>query len=317
MAKQSKGCDAKPRVLTDFIRMTAGCITINANDSYYSSIRLSDAFFVKREETDMRKNNSKKWIKIMTITAAVLVFGIGAGFAVKAAGTSNSDNDGAKTVVAAANDATDSVVKETVAEKETEAVTETATVATEATTEITTEEATEAVTEQRNTIAETQPQTEAVTEAVQATEQTEVATEAPAPVVQTPSDARVTQVIAGINAERAAAGVAAVTYDATLTDMAQVRASENAANDYFVIENGKHKRPDGRNASSICSDFGQAGYFGEVMGRYQTSPAEIVTGWHNSATHYACMTSTKYSRVGVGVAADSEGYLYWVAIFMD
>ena len=91
----------------------------------------------------MRKNNSKKWIKIMTITAAVLVFGIGAGFAVKAAGTSNSDNDGAKTVVAAANDATDSVVKETVAEKETEAVTETATVATEATTEITTEEATE------------------------------------------------------------------------------------------------------------------------------------------------------------------------------
>lgn len=248
----------------------------------------------------MRKNNSKKWIKIMTITAAVLVFGIGAGFAVKAAGTSNSDNDGAKTVVAAANDATDSVVKETVADKETEAVTETATVATEATTEITTEEA-----------------TEAVTEAVQATEQTEVATEAPAPVVQTPSDARVTQVIAGINAERAAAGVAAVTYDATLTDMAQVRASENAANDYFVIENGKHKRPDGRNASSICSDFGQAGYFGEVMGRYQTSPAEIVTGWHNSATHYACMTSTKYSRVGVGVAADSEGYLYWVAIFMD
>ena len=248
----------------------------------------------------MRKNNSKKWIKIMTITAAVLVFGIGAGFAVKAAGTSNSDNDGAKTVVAAANDATDSVVKETVAEKETEAVTETATVATEATTEITTEEA-----------------TEAVTEAVQATEQTEVATEAPAPVVQTPSDARVTQVIAGINAERAAAGVAAVTYDATLTDMAQVRASENAANDYFVIENGKHKRPDGRNASSICSDFGQAGYFGEVMGRYQTSSAEIVTGWHNSATHYACMTSTKYSRVGVGVAADSEGYLYWVAIFMD
>lgn len=244
----------------------------------------------------MRKNNSKKWIKIMTITAAVLVFGIGAGFAVKAAGTSNSDNDGAKTVVAAANDATDSVVKETVAEKETEAVTETATVATEATTE---------------------EATEAVTEAVQATEQTEVATEAPAPVVQTPSDARVTQVIAGINAERAAAGVAAVTYDATLTDMAQVRASENAANDYFVIENGKHKRPDGRNASSICSDFGQAGYFGEVMGRYQTSPAEIVTGWHNSATHYACMTSTKYSRVGVGVAADSEGYLYWVAIFMD
>ena len=248
----------------------------------------------------MKKNNSKKWIKTITITTAVLVFAAGAVFALKSAGTANTDKDSADTVVAAANEATDLVVKETVSEKETE---------------VTTEEATEAVTEQSSTIAEIQPQTEVATEAVQEPEVTEAVTELP--VVQTPSDARVAQVIAGINAEREAAGVAAVTYDVTLTDMAQVRASENAANDYFVIENGKHKRPDGRNASSICEDYGQSGNFGEVMGRYQETPDEIVTGWHNSATHYACMTNTKYSRVGVGVAADSEGYLYWVAIFMD
>ena len=202
---------------------------------------------------DMKRNNSKKWIKNITIATAVLVFGIGVGFATKVAGTPNSDNDGAKTIVAAANDATDSVVKETIAQKETETDTETAAI--EATTEVTTEEATEAVTEQSSTIAETQPQTETATEAVQVTEHTEAATKAPVPVVQTPSDERVAQVISGINAERAAAGVAAVTYDAILTDMAQVRASENAVNDYFVIENGKHKRPDGRNASSIRFSF--------------------------------------------------------------
>lgn len=253
----------------------------------------------------MKKNNSKKWIKTITITTAVLVFAAGAVFALKSAGTANTDKDSADTVVAATNEATDLVVKETVSEKETEVITETAA------TEATTEEATEAVTEQSSTIAEIQPQTEVATEAVQEPEVTEL------PVVQTPSDARVAQVIAGINAEREVAGVAAVTYDVTLTDMAQVRASENAANDYFVIENGKHKRPDGRNASSICEDYGQRGSFGEVMGRYQETPDEIVTGWHNSATHYACMTSSKYNRVGVGIAADSEGYLYWVAIFMD
>ncbi len=252
----------------------------------------------------MKKNNSKKWIKTITITTAVLVFAVGAVFALESAGTANTDKDSADTVVAAANEATDLVVKETVSEKETEVITETA--AKEATTEITTEEATEAVTEQSSTIAESQPQTEVATEAV-----TDV------PVVQAPSDARVAQVIAGINAKREAAGVAAVTYDVTLTDMAQVRASENAANDYFVIENGKHKRPDGRNASSICEDYGQSGSFGEVMGRYQETPDEIVTGWYNSASHYACMTSSKYNRVGAGIASDSEGYLYWVAIFMD
>lgn len=261
----------------------------------------------------MKRNNSKKWIKNITIATAVLVFSIGVGFAAKVAGTPNSDNDGAKTIVAAANDATELVVKETIAQKETETDTETAAI--EATTEVTTEEATEAVTEQSSIIAEIQPQTEVATEAVQEPEVTEAVTELP--VVQTPSDARVAQVIAGINAEREAAGVAAVTYDVTLTDMAQVRASENAANDYFVIENGKHKRPDGRKASSICEDYGQSGSFGEVMGRYQETPDEIVTGWHNSASHYACMTSGKYNRVGVGIAADSEGYLYWVAIFMD
>ena len=249
----------------------------------------------------MKKNNSKKWIKTITITTAVLVFAAGAVFALNSAGTANTYKDSADTVVAAANEATDLVVKETASEKETEVITETA--------------ATEAVTEQSSTIAEIQPQTEAATEAVQEPEVTEAVTELP--VVQTPSDARVAQVIAGINAEREAAGVAAVTYDVTLTDMAQVRASENAANDYFVIENGKHKRPDGRKASSICEDYGQSGSFGEVMGRYQETPDEIVTGWHNSATHYACMTSSKYNRVGVGIAADSEGYLYWVAIFMD
>lgn len=232
----------------------------------------------------MKKNNSKKWIKTITITTAVLVFAAGAVSALKSAGTANTDKDSADTVVAAANEATDLVVKETVSEKETEVITETAA-------------------------------TEATTEAVQEPEVTEAVTELP--VVQTPSDARVAQVIAGINAEREVAGVVAVTYDVTLTDMAQVRASENAANDYFVIENGKHKRPDGRNASSICEDYGQSGSFGEVMGRYQETPDEIVTGWHNSATHYACMTSSKYNRVGVGIAADSEGYLYWVAIFMD
>ena len=75
----------------------------------------------------MKKNNSKKWIKTITITTAVLVFATGAVFALKSAGTANTDKDSADTVVAAANEATDLVVKETVSEKETEVITETAT----------------------------------------------------------------------------------------------------------------------------------------------------------------------------------------------
>ena len=233
----------------------------------------------------MKKNNSKNLIK--TITVATLVFSVGIVFALNTAGVAGFD-------------IMDKVVVDTVAEQETAQQVET-----EAQTE--TSPVKEDVKETQATEPEVQAQ-DVTEEAAYIEESKEVQ-----PVV----DATVMEVIDRINSERVAAGAAPVVYDAVLNAMAQVRASENADNDYFVIENGKHKRPDGSNASSICSDYGQAGYFGEVMGRYQTSPAEIVDGWHNSATHYACMTSTKYNRVGVGIAADSEGYLYWVAIFMN
>lgn len=233
----------------------------------------------------MKKNNSKNLIK--TITVATLVFSVGTAFALNTAG-------------AAGFDIMDKVVVDTVAEQETAQQVET-----------------EAQTE-TSPVKEDVKETQAAEPEVQAQDVTEEAAYIEEPKeVQPVVDTTVMEVIDRINSERVAAGAAPVVYDAVLNTMAQVRASENADNDYFVIENGKHKRPDGSNASSICSDYGQAGYFGEVMGRYQTSPAEIVDGWHNSATHYACMTSTKYNRVGVGIAADSEGYLYWVAIFMD
>ena len=233
----------------------------------------------------MKKNNSKNLIK--TITVATLVFSVGIAFALNTAG-------------AVGFDIMDKVVVDTVAEQETAQQVET-----------------EAQTE-TSPVKEDVKETQATEPEVQAQDVTEEAAYIEEPKeVQPVVDATVMEVIDRINSERVAAGAAPVVYDAVLNAMAQVRASENADNDYFVIENGKHKRPDGSNASSICSDYGQAGYFGEVMGRYQTSPAEIVDGWHNSATHYACMTSTKYNRVGVGIAADSEGYLYWVAIFMD
>lgn len=247
----------------------------------------------------MRKANSKKSIKIITV--AVLVFGIGVAYAMKTSGTVNLDNNYAKTVVAASNMNNPVAVAGVPAEVETETQSQV------------TEEAKAVTEEQTETQAETVAQTVAPT--VEETQPVEPETqkEEAAPVI----DSRVSEVIAGINAERAVAGVAPVVYDATLTSMAQTRASENADNNFFVVENGKHMRPDGRTASSICTDYGVYGYFGEVMGRNQTSPAEIVTGWHDSAPHYACMTGAKYNRVGVGVAADAKGNLYWVAIFMD
>lgn len=256
---------------------------------------------------------SKKAIKTITIAAAVLVFGVGVTFAVKTSGSANSTNvDVTNTQVAANNAVGIETMVQTEPAKETEstteAVAETAAVTEEKETQTVSEAATQA---EYNTEAVKEAATEPETE-----EQKETAVDK-TPAQPSTADSRVYAVIDGINSERAAADASAVSYDATLTAMAQERASENASNDFFVIENGKHKRPDGSNASTICTEYGQYGSFGEVMGRYQASASEIVAGWHNSATHYSCMTNTKYTRVGVGVAADSNGDLYWVAIFMD
>lgn len=261
---------------------------------------------------------SKKVIKTITIAAAVLVFGIGVIFAVKTSGSANSTNvDVTNTQVAANNAVEIETMVQTEPAKETETEeTESAAEAVTETSAVTEEKETQAVSE---AVTQTEQNTEAVKEAAtepETEEQKEADTDKTSAQPST-VDSRVYAVIDGINSERSAAGASAVSYDATLTAMAQERASENADNDFFVIENGKHKRPDGSNASTICTEYGQYGNFGEVMGRYQASASEIVAGWHNSATHYSCMTNAKYTRVGVGVAADSNGDLYWVAIFMN
>ena len=216
----------------------------------------------------------------------------------------------------------------------------------EETTQAPTQAATQAAT-QAPTQAPTQAATQAATEAP-----TQVATEAPTEApTQAPTQAAtelsinahrsddeyhgmaatnagayssyIQQVYNLINEERAAVGQAAVSYDSSLTIMACHRAAENADNNFFDYSGGHHRRPfyasDGslKEAKTICYYYGQYGSFGEVMGRYQSTPADIVTGWHNSQAHYNCMVSSKYTRVGVGVAQDSAGKYYWVAIFMN
>ena len=217
--------------------------------------------------------------------------------------------------------------------------------------ESTTQSQTEAPTREETTQAVTESQTEAPTQAAtqaptQAATQaaTEASTQAPTQAATELSinahrsddeyhsmaatnagvySSYIQQVYNLINEERAAVGQAAVSFDSSLTIMACHRAAENADNNFFDYSGGHHRRPflasDGsyKEAKTICYYYGQYGSFGEVMGRYQSTPTDIVQGWHNSQAHYNCMVSSKYTRVGVGVAQDSAGKYYWVAIFMN
>ncbi|MDO5381352.1 MAG: CAP domain-containing protein [Eubacteriales bacterium] len=296
--------------------------------------------------------NTKKLFKVITIAAGFAVFGIGAACASNEAGSANSADLKIVNTQAAAG-TVEELSTESYSQAMTQATVKTTTAASETTTAIA--ETTASVTMATEAVSTvTEAKTEANTEAPV---YEEPATEAPryeapalaAPVEEAPAyeepateapteapaqseddyyagkarvnagtySSYINQVYNLINQERAAAGKQAVALDSSLTQMACHRAVENADNNCFTISGGHHVRPNGKNASSICYYYGIYGSYGENMGRYQMTPQEIVTGWHNSASHYACMTDSEYNRVGIGVAQDSEGYYYWIAIFMD
>ena len=55
---------------------------------------------------------------------------------------------------------------------------------------------------------------------------------------------------------------------------------------------------------------------GENIAKGQTSPAQVVNSWMNSQGHRENILSTKFTDIGIGVAKDSNGTLYWTQMFI-
>lgn len=130
---------------------------------------------------------------------------------------------------------------------------------------------------------------------------------------------QVNELVGMINAYRTANGLPELSYNDNLTNAAMHRAAESAYADWNMTakENGtkRHIRPNFEKASSIGAEYGITGNFGENYGRYHTSTTEILEGWQNSSAHNALLLSDKYTNIGIGIAKDSAGYFYWIAIF--
>lgn len=127
------------------------------------------------------------------------------------------------------------------------------------------------------------------------------------------------EVVNLINEYRTANGLAKLTVNDTLSTAAMHRAAESAYADWNMtaMEGGakRHIRPNFTKANTIASEYGIGGNFGENFGRWQASPSEIVAQWKSSSSHNALLLSESYTKVGIGVAQDSLGYYYWVALF--
>ena len=123
-----------------------------------------------------------------------------------------------------------------------------------------------------------------------------------------------------LNDQRAAVGEAPVIMDARIQAIAEARSMDMATRHYF-----SHTQPDGRTAFSMLDASGVSwSRAGEIIawnagfGDYAGSADEAASQWHDSAPHYAIITTAAYTAAGVGVAYDSSsGRTYWTAIFIQ
>lgn len=129
------------------------------------------------------------------------------------------------------------------------------------------------------------------------------------PVVAASEAQQVTQLV---NKERAAAGLASLTLDASLSKVAQAKAEDMAKNGYF-----SHTSPTYGSPFDMMKSFGvKYSAAGENIAKGQRSAESVMNAWMNSSGHRANILSSNYDKIGVGYTTDAQGNTYWVQMFI-
>lgn len=129
--------------------------------------------------------------------------------------------------------------------------------------------------------------------------------------VQQSASSEVRQILNLVNKERTKAGAADLSLDGQLNKLAQLKAEDMAKNKYF-----SHNSPTYGSAFDMMKAYGVAyRTAGENIAMGQKTPESVMKGWMNSSGHRANILSTAYTAMGVGVARDASGKIYWVQMF--
>ncbi|NLL01435.1 MAG: LysM peptidoglycan-binding domain-containing protein [Mollicutes bacterium] len=132
------------------------------------------------------------------------------------------------------------------------------------------------------------------------------------PVV--PSDIKnlETEVVKLINSERTKAGRAVLTENSNLSNAARLKSEDFVNNKYFSHESPTYGSPFNM-LSSLGITYTAAA---ENIASGQRNAEEVMKYWMNSPGHRANILSSSYNQIGVGVARDQNGNLYWTQLFI-
>lgn len=126
----------------------------------------------------------------------------------------------------------------------------------------------------------------------------------------TSQDAWLSQIVDLVNAERAKAGVAALSVHNGAAKAAKVRAEETS-------RSFSHTRPNGKDFSTALKEAGVSySSAGENIAYGQRSPQAVMDQWMNSAGHRANILNPNFTAIGVGHYESSNGTNYWTQLFI-
>ncbi len=120
------------------------------------------------------------------------------------------------------------------------------------------------------------------------------------------------KVVELVNKERAKAGLKALKMNTQLSKVATLKSQDMAKNNYF-----DHNSPTYGSPFDMMKRFGITyRTAGENIAMGQTSPEQVMKGWMNSPGHRANILKASFTEIGVGVAKNSGGRLYWTQQFI-
>jgi uncharacterized YkwD family protein/spore coat assembly protein SafA len=120
------------------------------------------------------------------------------------------------------------------------------------------------------------------------------------------------EVIRLVNVERSKKGLQALAKNWELSRVARYKSADMANKGYF-----SHTSPTYGSPFKMMETFGiRFSSAGENIAYGQRTPQEVMNGWMNSPGHRSNILSPSYTQIGVGMAKNSSGVLYWTQMFI-
>ena len=120
------------------------------------------------------------------------------------------------------------------------------------------------------------------------------------------------EVVNLVNKERAKYGLSALKSNSSLANVATIKSQDMVNKNYF-----SHTSPTYGSPFDMMKQFGISyKTAGENIAMGQKTPSEVVTAWMNSEGHRKNILSSSFTQIGVGVAKNANGQLYWTQMFI-